>query len=385
MNLPGIQNPTVLAFPMHGDDKMRLEGYRTRDGHICEWFGRLEMGGGSTLVVSRPEPAPVRWLARARRRGPTARAKGLLAHSPTTLRLPRMSSRQLWWRDSLRNYSLPQNMSTRTPAIVWNPMVLMSSISREVGHPDRRVVFDLLDDWTVHYAFQPIAREVSEGYTRLFDRADVVVANSEGTAELAERFGRPDVVLIPNGCDPEKFTLTSRAQGRGKVGYVGKIGKRLDLPGILSAVEENPSLDFVFAGPILDSEYEAPLRKLPNVTLLGDIHYEAVPALLETFDLGWVPHRVGDGEIGGDVIKTYEYRAAGLPVLTTPVIGAGQRGLSSVTVAAAREHTDQLRRIFGEGIRLPRTAQVFSPHVTWRSKAEAMGSFLNLQSYCADV
>ena len=232
------------------------------------------------------------------------------------------------------------------------------------------MAFDLLDDWTIHYAFQGVSQEVDRAYRRLFDHASVVTANAEGTVDLARRFGRDDVVFLPNGCDPERFDATSLAEGATTVGYVGKIGKRLNLELIIEAAKALPQVSFVFAGPVLDAEYRRPMEERSNIKMLGDVHYENVPALLRTFDVGWVPHRVGDGEVGGDVIKTYEYRAAGLPVLSTPVTGAADRGLDAVTVLPAAEQVAWLRDHLSNGSRIERVVTNLPRDVRWEGKAE---------------
>ena len=58
---------------------------------------------------------------------------------------------------------------------------------------------------------------------------------------------------------------------------------------------------------------------MANVVLLGDRRVEDVPAYLAAFDVAWIPHRVGEGETGGDLMKKYEYWAAGRQVVTTAV------------------------------------------------------------------
>ncbi|WP_230596898.1 glycosyltransferase [Rhodococcoides fascians] len=236
---------------------------------------------------------------------------------------------------------------------------------------------DLLDDWTYHYAFASIKDQVVEAYARSFDGANHVIANAEGTAELARRNGRSDVQQILNGVDPTRFSTESHAIGSPKIGYVGKIGRRLDLQLIQAAARELPHVNFIFAGPILDSEYRRGMQNIPNIDLLGDIHYRDVPALLQTFDLGWVPHRVGEGEVGGDVIKTYEYRAAGLPVLSTPVQGAGERGLKAVTVMSAEEHIREIAGLFEPGPRLGRIHEEIPPEMTWEFKAKTVLDLLD--------
>jgi hypothetical protein len=108
--------------------------------------------------------------------------------------------------------------------------------------------------------------------------------------------------------------------------------------------------------------------------LLGDVHYRNYPRLLSTWDIGWIPHRTGsEGEIGGDVIKLYEYRAAGLPTFMTPIEGAG-RGLPGVRVYRAAELASVLAEFVQcqLGSRIPREPTVIPQQLTWRSKATTM-------------
>lgn len=364
----------VVAFPMHGQHKLSTEGYRTRDGHLIEWFGRHLREVGAVQVVSRPEPAVV-VMARSlkatlhRESAPPRIAENTVPKNTYSARLPNLRDRQRWWVDSLRSYRLAR-IDESVPAVTWNPFLSLSSAWSEVARGRRRIVFDLLDDWTIHYAFQSVSSEVDRAYRRLFARADAVTANALGTVELARKYGRDDVEFIPNGCDPGRFLAESRAEGPLTVGYVGKIGKRLDLELILNAANELPGVRFVFAGPILDAEYRRPLEERENITLLGDVFYEEVPALLQTFDIGWVPHRVGAGEVGGDVIKTYEYRAAALPVLSTPIQGAVERALPGVRVRHGRDHVSFISSLVDNGERVPREPMVIPPDTTWQRKSE---------------
>jgi glycosyltransferase involved in cell wall biosynthesis len=348
---------------MHGQRKLSNEGYRTRDGHFIEWFGRLLDGRGPVVVRSRPEPQALRPF----------RKPGTLAGNTRSLdswswRIPTKGPRQRWWWTSRDSYS-GEDLQSSVPVVIWNPFVSVSNVWDAVASRDRKVAFDMLDDWTNHYAFDVIRSEVRLAYQRLFDRVDIVTANSEATLATAQAFGRSDAQLVTNGCDPDRFPVDSLASGPITVGYVGKIGKRVDLELVLRTAAAFPDVSFVFAGPILDREYDAPLRSQPNIRLLGDVHYDRVPALLQTFDIGWVPHRVGEGEVGGDVIKTYEYRAAGLPVITTPVLGANDRGLDGVRVASREEQEAVFAAIIARGSRVPRESTTIPPATTWRFKA----------------
>jgi glycosyltransferase involved in cell wall biosynthesis len=371
--------PSVLAFPMHGHSKMLSEGYRTRDGHLIEWLGRHAAGVGPVRVASRPEPLVKKILD-------SFTAKPVIADAPNTtyidrvvLRLPHLNQRYKWWPDSARLYSAIDPGIEQTPAIIWNPFIGVSNLADDLFNGSRVTVADLLDDWTVHYSFKGISREVEAAYRGLLDRATFVTANSEGTLALAHRFGRSDAILIANGVDPERFSTRSTASGPITVGYVGKLGRRIDNSLIESACEALPDVKFVIAGPVLDGDIDKRLAKYPNAELLGDVHYDRMPALLETFDLGWVPHNVGEGEVGGDVIKTYEYRAAGLPVLSTPIAGVTKRGLTDVAVLPAGEHIEWLREKIQGRQRLDRTVASIPVEATWSHKSEQIAALLGLK------
>lgn len=364
----------ILAFPMHGQHKLSNEGYRTRDGHLIEWFGRKLSGKGDVRVISRPEPFA---LAPLRRYSKGSVAANTTPVSTFSWRLPSPRSRRRWWVDSLDVYhfSLP---AMTAPVISWNPFLSLSSAWPSIVDSGQPVAFDLLDDWSIHYAFAEVRDHLERAYEKLFERATVVTANAEGTVELARRFGRDDVILLPNGCDPERFDPTSEATGPLTVGYVGKIGKRLNLDLILDSAKALPRVSFLFVGPVLDSEYRRPMQEQSNITMLGDVHYNCVPQLLKKFDIGWVPHLVGEGEVGGDVIKTYEYRAAGLPVLSTPVTGSMSRGLDAVTVLPADQHVAWLGDKAAASIRVPRIVSELPFEVRWEGKSDFILAKLGL-------
>ncbi|ALJ19069.1 glycosyltransferase [Microbacterium sp. No. 7] len=366
--------PALTAFPMHGQHKLISEGYRTRDGHLIEWFGELLAPHGHVAVLSRPEPLPLSLRYRVLRGTVAPNTRG---YPSTSVRMPNLSDRRKWWVTSLPDYRGFVD-GRPTPVIAWNPFLSLSSAWKEIVASGQPLVFDLLDDWTIHYAFESVRGEVTEAYRRIFDHATAVTANSEATRDLARSFGRDDAQLVTNGCDPERFATTSLATGPTTVGYVGKIGRRVDLDLVLGVTSALPSVRFVFAGPILDAEYEAPLKRQPNIELLGDVHYSKVPALLQTFDIGWVPHRVGEGEVGGDVIKTYEYRAAWLPVITTPVLGASSRGLQHVVALPAAEHERWFADQAAQGPRVARREGAIPPEATWSGKARHLLSELGL-------
>jgi glycosyltransferase involved in cell wall biosynthesis len=260
--------------------------------------------------------------------------------------------------------------------VVWNPIGGAMALRRH--SPAGVVLCDLLDDWTEHAAFASLHTTIEECYRALFDRADYVTANSEATVALAQRLGRPDVRLIRNGCDPERFTTDVDRHTHFTVGYGGKIGHRLDVALIRSVAERFPDWRFEFVGPILERSTRRALRGVSHVHFLGDVHYERYPEVFRRWDLAWVPHRTGAGEVGGDVIKLYEYRAAGLPVVTTRIIG-WERSLPGVTVADPPDVADTLEDMAGSQTAggVQRDAYDTPVDQTWRYKAEEILTLLD--------
>lgn len=364
----------LAVYPMHGQSKLSREGYRTRDGHIIEWFGSL--ASEKVRVISRPEPFVNRRAVYDRQ----TVAKGTVPVDTWSRRMPSFRDRRRWWISSVDHYPAPNPEDVK--CVVWNPLI---GLNPRILEGYEFIHVDLLDDWTIHHAFKQIRNEAHAGYKQLFERADSVTANSEGTLRLAASYGRTDAHLLLNGCDPERFKVRdSRVEGAHTiVGYVGKIGLRLDLDCVRTATAKNPSAEFVFAGPVLDRSTARALRRIDNVSMIGDIHYRNLPKLLSRFDLGWVPHCVGPREVGGDVLKTYEYRAAGLPVLSTPVMGAGSRGLSEVFVQEPEEHGTWIAKNLSG--RTERRFEVLPEKDTWKYKARFILNCMSNQNPSEDI
>jgi len=349
---------------MHGEIKLRAEGVRTRDGHLMEWFSRL--GVDEMHVSSRPEPWPRRSWHRARHPLPLG-SSAFRWHSPQVLQGVLSTDRRTWWEKSSRSTAV-WGSTTPDAAISWNPFAAAA-----IGETKRKppLALDLIDDWTNHHQFAGICDSVAEAYRRSFEIADLVFANSEGTMRLARRFGRDDAQLILNGVDPDRFSAESAASGPTTIGYAGKISERIDVQLIRRAVEALPQCRFEIAGQGISRAVVNTLRRIPGLALLGDIHYRDYPRLLSTWDIGWIPHRIGaEGEIGGDVIKLYEYRAAGLPTFMTPIEGAG-RGLSGVRIHTASDLVTALVKFVGanNAERIPREPTSIPTEMTWQSKA----------------
>jgi len=87
---------------------------------------------------------------------------------------------------------------------------------------------------------------------------------------------------------------------------------------------------------------------------------------------------VGANEVGGDAIKLYEYRAAGLPVLTTKIIG-WQRAPAGVQALERDEVLNALASLASQGPgSMIRDRYVTPIEHTWQFKAEYLLKQLGL-------
>ena len=175
--------------------------------------------------------------------------------TPQPVTMPSLQSRRRWWVKSL-DFEPTDRVSCRS-CLIWNPIAGSHLLNGTVACD--RVGVDLLDDWSTHIAFAPIRDEVEKAYERLFERADFVTANSEGTVALAARFGR-EAELLANGCDPEIFEAAGDQRTDASVrvvGYAGKLSERLDLDLIEGVVSKLSEVFFEFAGPYCGSDRAA--------------------------------------------------------------------------------------------------------------------------------
>lgn len=133
--------------------------------------------------------------------------------------------------------------------------------------------------------------------------------------------------VIPNGCDVEHF-----ASGRNKPRptdlptagpfaiYVGTLTDRIDTQ-LLEATAD-AGVDVVMVGGQRRTQawegYER-LQAHPRVHMMGKRDYESLPAYLGAATVGLIPYRVDAYNQGSFPLKLFEYLAAGLPVVSTPL------------------------------------------------------------------
>ena len=181
-----------------------------------------------------------------------------------------------------------------------------------------RVAYDCMDEWE---SFSGIKAPVVAAETRLACRCDLLIVTAGRLERKWAARGRRGV-LARNGVDYEFYRTRCRPNPlladvpHPVIGYFGAIAEWFDVDLLVHLARERPGYHFVLLGGVFDVDVE-PLRALPNVSLLGQQPYSAMPQYLYHFDVCLIPFKVNATTEATDPVKLYEYLSAGKPVVAT--------------------------------------------------------------------
>jgi glycosyltransferase involved in cell wall biosynthesis len=196
------------------------------------------------------------------------------------------------------------------------PVIDLLAATRTIDN----VVYDVIDDFTAFDWSPAYGRQLD---TALMQRADAVIT---GTHELLEQRSaiRDDVEFVPCGVDYQAF-----ANPRGSVpediaalpqpilGYWGSISERIDLALLDALCVRFPQSSVVLIGPLHMRRSQLPRRQ--NCHWLGIKSHDALPAYAARFSVGLIPFRLTEATLKLNPVKTLEYLAAGIPVVSTRI------------------------------------------------------------------
>jgi glycosyltransferase involved in cell wall biosynthesis len=208
----------------------------------------------------------------------------------------------------------------------------------------RLVVYHCVDDIAAQKGVHAESFRAAE--ERFAQRADLVIASSAPLAERMRGLAR-HVLYAPNVADTERFA-TALEPGvvdpamerlhRPRVAFHGAIvATKLDVGLLVTLARLRPEWSFALVGPTGAGDPAtdvSALEREPNIHLLGARAYEALPAILRGADAAIIPYAINQLTRSIFPMKVYEYLAAGLPVVTTPLPAlAGVEGLEAAADA----------------------------------------------------
>lgn len=224
--------------------------------------------------------------------------------------------------------------------VLWYYTPMALAFSR--GLPCDAVVFDKMDELS---AFRGASPELLSLERELLARADVVFTGGASLYE-ATRPRHGNVHLFPSSIEFDHFAQARTFSGpepadqaaiaRPRLGFFGVVDERMDLDLVRALAQLRPDWHFVMVGPVVKIE-EATLPRRDNIHWLGGKGYPELPRYLAGWDLGIMPFALNESTRFISPTKTPEFLAAGLPVISTPVVDVvrsyGERGL--VEIAAS--------------------------------------------------
>lgn len=178
-----------------------------------------------------------------------------------------------------------------------------------------RSVYDAMDDFPAFYSgLSRLAMRWRE--QKVVRRVSSVLASSTAIKQCWSAL-REDVQLVHNGLDlnvlpPPKLNDATRT--RKVLGYVGTIATWFDWEWVIELAKARPSDVVRLIGPVFSP---APVVLPQNIEMLPPCNHQAALAAMQDFDVGLIPFKKNNLTASVDPIKYYEYRALGLPVIST--------------------------------------------------------------------
>lgn len=191
------------------------------------------------------------------------------------------------------------------------------------------VVYHCVDDIAAHERIDTVSFRAAE--ERFAARADLVLASAPALLERMRTIS-DNVLYAPNVADTELFAQALEpgpldpgmaALPSPRIVFTGAIASaKLDMPLIAALARGRRDCSFALVGPVGLGDPHTDVSALqaePNVHLLGLRSYAQLPQVLRAADVGLIPYARNPLTNSIFPMKVYEYLAAGLPVLSTPL------------------------------------------------------------------
>ena len=209
------------------------------------------------------------------------------------------------------------------PRILWyyTPMALLFS-----RHLDADVVvFDNMDQLS---AFKGAPPELVALEDEMLGRAHVVFTGGHSLYE-AKKHRHHNIHAFPSSIDAAHFGRGRAADRKEpedqaaipgpRIGFFGVVDERMDLVLVRELADTRPNWSFVMIGPVVKID-PADLPRRSNIHWLGARDYKNLPDYIGGWDVGFMPFAMNESTQFISPTKTPEFLAAGVPVVSTPIV-----------------------------------------------------------------
>jgi teichuronic acid biosynthesis glycosyltransferase TuaH len=181
--------------------------------------------------------------------------------------------------------------------------------------------------------------------TKQLRNADVIIAVSDQLARKWQGMTKRPISVIPNGCDTRLYAEEGVARKPADLRleapiaiFVGHLSERIDIS-LLEGVADS-GISLLLVGPRQETfsiERIAALLARPNVQWVGNKPFHELASYLAVSAVGLTPYTKSDFNRASFPLKTLEYLAAGLPVVSSDLPATRQLATDLVTIVSGRE------------------------------------------------
>jgi hypothetical protein len=177
--------------------------------------------------------------------------------------------------------------------------------------------YDAMDNYPAFYrGWSRLA--IANRELKVIKGVSTILASSSAIQDRMRRLA-PDVRLVMNACAvdrlppvPESCSFKNRETP--VIGYVGTIGAWFDWKLVIALARADLNINFRLVGPV----YASPPALPHNISLEPPVSHPDALRAMTRFTAGLIPFKETPLTSSVDPIKYYEYRALGLPVISSP-------------------------------------------------------------------
>lgn len=231
---------------------------------------------------------------------------------------------------------------------LWFYTPLALPIAKDM--PAQGVVYDCMDELS---AFKNASPLLVKREDELFKVADIVFTGGPSLFE-SKLHKHQNIYCFTSSVDaahyapknsasikslmnaPHKLCIAEAENAYPRLGYVGVIDERIDLPLISALAVSHPEWQIIMVGPVVKIDLDT-LPNHSNIQWLGQKAYEELPDIIAEWDVCMMPFALNESTRYISPTKTLEYMAAERAIVCTNIKDVAQSYNHVVSIAETHE------------------------------------------------